>query len=75
MTLDIVEQWRAIRAALALRPGERVLDIGSGPGFLAAEIAAEAARPVACTASTQARPCSPAPAGATRPSSTASAMR
>ena len=56
MTLDIVEQRRAIRAALALRPGERVLDIGSGPGFLAAEIAAEVARPVACTASTQARP-------------------
>jgi SAM-dependent methyltransferase len=41
MTADVIEQRRAIRAALALRPGERVLDIGSGPGFLAAEIAAE----------------------------------
>jgi len=41
MTADVIEQRRAIRAALALRRGERVLDIGSGPGFLAAEIAAE----------------------------------
>jgi len=40
-TPDIVEQRRAIRAALSLRPGERVLDIGSGPGFLAAEMATE----------------------------------
>ncbi|MGH2968283.1 MAG: methyltransferase domain-containing protein, partial [Solirubrobacteraceae bacterium] len=40
-TRDIVEQRRAIRAALALRPGERVLDIGSGPGFLVAEMAEE----------------------------------
>ena len=41
MTADVIEQRRAIRAALAIRPGERVLDIGSGPGFLAAEMAAE----------------------------------
>lgn len=40
-TPDVIEQRRAIRAALALRPGERVLDIGSGPGFLAAEMAEE----------------------------------
>jgi arsenite methyltransferase len=40
-TPDIVEQRRVIRAALSLQPGERVLDIGSGPGFLAAEMAAE----------------------------------
>jgi arsenite methyltransferase len=40
-TPDVVEQRRATRALLALRPGERVLDIGSGPGFLAAEMAAE----------------------------------
>jgi arsenite methyltransferase len=40
-TPDIVEQRRATRAVLALEPGERVLDIGSGPGFLAAEMAAE----------------------------------
>ncbi len=40
-TPDIVDQRRAIRAALSLQPGERVLDIGSGPGFLAAEMAAE----------------------------------
>jgi arsenite methyltransferase len=38
---DIVEQRRATRALLALRRGEQVLDVGSGPGFLAAEMAAE----------------------------------
>jgi SAM-dependent methyltransferase len=41
-TPDVVEQRRAVRAALALKPGERVLDIGSGPGLLASEMAAEA---------------------------------
>jgi arsenite methyltransferase len=38
---DVVEQRRATRAALALQPGERVLDIGCGPGFLAIEMAEE----------------------------------
>ena len=41
MTPDVIDQRRAIRAALSLQPGERVLDIGSGPGFRAAEMAAE----------------------------------
>ena len=40
-TPDFVEQRRATRAALALRDGESVLDIGSGPGLLASEMAAE----------------------------------
>lgn len=39
-TPDIVEQRRIIVDALSLRPGERVLDIGSGPGFLACDMAA-----------------------------------
>jgi arsenite methyltransferase len=38
-TPDVVEQRRSIRSTLALQPGERVLDIGSGPGFLAHEMA------------------------------------
>ena len=38
---DVVEQRRVVRAALALKPGERVLDIGSGPGLLACEMAEE----------------------------------
>jgi arsenite methyltransferase len=38
---DVVEQRRATRAMLALRPGEHALDIGSGPGILAAEMAVE----------------------------------
>jgi ubiquinone/menaquinone biosynthesis C-methylase UbiE len=40
-TQDVVEQRRLVRRTLALRPGERVLDIGVGPGFLATEMAAE----------------------------------
>jgi arsenite methyltransferase len=40
-TRDIVAQRRATRELLALEPGERVLDIGAGPGFLAAEMAEE----------------------------------
>jgi arsenite methyltransferase len=39
-TDDVVAQRRAVIAALAPVPGERVLDLGCGPGYLAAEIAA-----------------------------------
>ena len=38
---DFVEQRRATRAALALGAGENVVDIGSGPGLLAGEMAVE----------------------------------
>jgi arsenite methyltransferase len=37
---DVVEQRRLVIEALDLQPGEHVLDIGSGPGFLACEMAA-----------------------------------
>lgn len=35
MTPDVVAQRHEVLKALELRPGERVLDVGSGPGFLA----------------------------------------
>jgi arsenite methyltransferase len=42
-TPDVLAQRNAVREALGVKPGERVLDIGSGPGFLSAELAASAA--------------------------------
>jgi ubiquinone/menaquinone biosynthesis C-methylase UbiE len=38
-TPDVVHQRRTILRALALQPGESVIDIGSGPGLLACEMA------------------------------------
>jgi arsenite methyltransferase len=40
-TPDLVQQRSVVRAVLDLRPGEDVLDIGSGPGLLACEMAEE----------------------------------
>lgn len=40
-TPDVVEQRRATLEALKLQPGEHALDIGSGPGLLLVEMAAE----------------------------------
>lgn len=39
LTPDVVAQRQATLRALELRPGERVLDIGSGPGLLAQDMA------------------------------------
>jgi arsenite methyltransferase len=41
MSPDVVAQRRTIRRELALQPGEHVLDVGSGPGFLTSEMACE----------------------------------
>jgi arsenite methyltransferase len=38
-TPDVIEQRRTVMELLALRPGERVLDVGVGPGLLAADMA------------------------------------
>ncbi len=40
-TPDVAGQRRAVLAALNLKPGEDVLDIGSGPGFLASDMGRE----------------------------------
>jgi len=38
-TPDVVQQRAEVLALLAAQPGERVLDVGSGPGFLVASLA------------------------------------
>lgn len=38
-TPDVVAQRHTVLKALVLKPGERVLDVGSGPGLLVAEMA------------------------------------
>ena len=40
LTPDVVAQRREVLGLLALAPGERVVDVGSGPGLLAVEMAA-----------------------------------
>lgn len=39
MTPDLIAQRQAVLRALSLQPGERVLDVGTGAGFLACEMA------------------------------------
>ncbi|HEX2086006.1 MAG TPA: methyltransferase domain-containing protein [Solirubrobacteraceae bacterium] len=43
-TRDVLRRRRLVREALAVRPGERILDVGCGPGFYVAELL-EAAGP------------------------------
>ena len=50
LTPDIVAQRDAVLAVLDPRPGERVLDLGVGPGLLAASTAARVGSGVAFTA-------------------------
>jgi arsenite methyltransferase len=37
-TRDILRRRRLVHEALAARPGERILDVGCGPGFYVAEL-------------------------------------
>lgn len=39
VTSDVIAQRQEVLRALELLPGERVLDMESGPGFLASEMA------------------------------------
>lgn len=38
LTADVLRRRALVHEALAAQPGERVLDVGSGPGFFAAEL-------------------------------------
>jgi arsenite methyltransferase len=38
-TRDVVRRRRLVRDAVAARPGERILDVGCGPGYYVAELA------------------------------------
>ena len=60
-TADVAGQRRAVLAALSLKAGEDVLDIGSGPGFLACEMSAEVGPGGSVTGVNPTRPCSPSP--------------
>jgi 2-polyprenyl-3-methyl-5-hydroxy-6-metoxy-1,4-benzoquinol methylase len=35
---DVVRRRGLVRSCLAAAPGERILDVGCGPGFLSAEL-------------------------------------
>ena len=54
-TPDVVEQREQVLALLAAQPGERILDVGSGPGFLVASIADAVGTAAPCTGWTRAR--------------------
>ena len=40
-TRDVVRRRRLVREAVAAQPGERILDVGCGPGYYVAELAEE----------------------------------
>ena len=53
-TPDVVQQRAEVLAFLAAQPGERVLDVGSGPGFLVASLADAVGPAARSTGSTRA---------------------
>ena len=54
-TPDVVAQREQVLALLSAQPGERILDVGSGPGYLVASLADAVGPAGSCTGSTRAR--------------------
>ena len=63
---DAVRRRAIVRAALGAQPGERVLDVGCGPGYYCAELLEQVGPRARWSASTAARRCSRSPSGAAR---------
>ena len=75
LTADVLRRRALVHEALAAQPGERVLDVGSGPGFFAAELSERVGSEGLWWAWTRARRCSRRPRSAARRSRTSSSVR
>ena len=75
-TRDVLRRRRLVREALGAAPGERVLDVGCGPGFYVAElVSSRSGRPARWSGSTPARRPSRWPGAAPRARTTSCCTR